>query len=275
MSTNESRLWITIYRPRYTILGSRKQYCPIRKTDEECSDLIKDARLMPTDTMCAHFNNKEALVSDLREAELWDIEDVNKAADHHTACQFFAMKEMFKTVGLCNPGPLFGRHRFNTLLIVYLSTSTGHAHNVIVLYHRTLYTFSNTVSTNHKSWLREPYKTAELVLCPYNYIFDPNIREALDINIKDAAVIIDEGHNIEDVCREGGSLELDCKQLQEMVSEVQVVVGYDRAAQPALELTQRLDRWIQTQVGEATYARDRCKVWRGKAVQVDIRLTLG
>ena len=53
--------------------------------------------------------------------------------------------------------------------------------------------------------MKELHKTAELVLCPYNYIFDANIRGALEIDLSNAAVVIDEGHNVEDVCRDGAS----------------------------------------------------------------------
>jgi Fanconi anemia group J protein len=48
-------------------------------------------------------------------------------------------------------------------------------------------------------------ETAELVLCPYSYILDPTIRKAMDIDLKDAIVIIDEAHNVEDVSREASS----------------------------------------------------------------------
>ena len=55
--------------------------------------------------------------------------------------------------------------------------------------------------------MRALHKNAELVLCPYNYVFDENIRAALEIDLTGAAVIIDEGHNVEDVCRDGASME--------------------------------------------------------------------
>ena len=44
-------------------------------------------------------------------------------------------------------------------------------------------------------------ENATVIFCPYNYIFDAGIRAALDIDVKDSAIIIDEGHNLEDVCR--------------------------------------------------------------------------
>lgn len=56
-----------------------------------------------------------------------------------------------------------------------------------------------------------------VVLLPYNYIFDRQIRESMKISINNAICIIDEGHNVEDVCRQSGSLVLT-KMLVEMVS---------------------------------------------------------
>ncbi|KAK1868196.1 hypothetical protein I4F81_010690 [Pyropia yezoensis] len=49
--------------------------------------------------------------------------------------------------------------------------------------------------------------TADLVLCPYSYLADPLVRAAMAIDLDGAVVIIDEAHNIEDVCREGASLD--------------------------------------------------------------------
>eukprot|EP00977_Amphora_coffeiformis_P002711 scaffold521_cov167-Amphora_coffeaeformis.AAC.2 len=48
-------------------------------------------------------------------------------------------------------------------------------------------------------------KTAEIVFCPYNYLLDPNIREAIGIKLSDAVVVLDEAHNVEDTLRESGS----------------------------------------------------------------------
>ena len=40
--------------------------------------------------------------------------------------------------------------------------------------------------------MKDLHKEAELILCPYNYIFDVNIRNALEIDLSNAAVVIDE-----------------------------------------------------------------------------------
>ena len=36
------------------------------------------------------------------------------------------------------------------------------------------------------------------MFCPYNYIIDPVIRAAMDVDISNAVLIFDEAHNIED-----------------------------------------------------------------------------
>jgi Fanconi anemia group J protein len=60
-------------------------------------------------------------------------------------------------------------------------------------------------------------KQADLIFCPYNYIFDPKIAKALQLNFDGAAVVIDEGHNIMDVCRESASTELTLKSVRFVV----------------------------------------------------------
>jgi len=44
-------------------------------------------------------------------------------------------------------------------------------------------------------------ENANVLFCPYNYILDPVIRKQMSLDIKNSIVIIDEAHNVEDVCR--------------------------------------------------------------------------
>lgn len=68
---------------------------------------------------------------------------------------------------------------------------------------------------------------AELIFCPYNYLLDPNVRKALDINLANAIVILDEAHNIESVAMDAASLEVDHSHLQaaiENINQVSLVI---------------------------------------------------
>ena len=73
----------TPYRPRYTILGSRAQYCPIKKSDDECADLTKNKASRPLETACGYYNKKGKLLTELRHAGIWDMEDMAEAAHAH------------------------------------------------------------------------------------------------------------------------------------------------------------------------------------------------
>ncbi|KAG7597750.1 Helicase superfamily 1/2 ATP-binding domain DinG/Rad3-type, partial [Arabidopsis suecica] len=50
-------------------------------------------------------------------------------------------------------------------------------------------------------------EVAQLVFCPYSYIIDPVIRGG--VNLQGAIIIFDEAHNMEDIAREAGSINLE------------------------------------------------------------------
>lgn len=68
--------------------------------------------------------------------------------------------------------------------------------------------------------LRGMAEDASLIFCPYNYLFDINVRRKMGLKIDGAAVIIDEGHNLEDVCREGSSAELSLDEIGKYADEL-------------------------------------------------------
>jgi len=60
-------------------------------------------------------------------------------------------------------------------------------------------------------------KHAELVFAPYNYILDPAIRKAMDIDLTGAVIVLDEAHNVEDTLRESGSFSMGEFELCELM----------------------------------------------------------
>jgi fanconi anemia group J protein len=67
---------------------------------------------------------------------------------------------------------------------------------------------------------RESSKHSKIVFCPFDYLVNPGIREAMEISLEDSIVIVDEAHNIEDVCREAGSFEVQDSHLYGVQAEL-------------------------------------------------------
>lgn len=76
---------------------------------------------------------------------------------------------------------------------------------------------------------------AELIFAPYNYVLDPRIRDAMNIDITDAVVVLDEAHNVEDTLRESGSgkfSEFDLCELLVFLYQYTVMGGENKATVP-------------------------------------------
>lgn len=65
---------------------------------------------------------------------------------------------------------------------------------------------------------RELARSAHVVFCPYNYLIDLAIVAPFADIMRDSIVIIDEAHNIEDVCRTEASMQLSIGELDAMIS---------------------------------------------------------
>jgi len=59
---------------------------------------------------------------------------------------------------------------------------------------------------------------AQIVFCPYNYLIDPSLRASMDLNTDGGVIVLDEAHNIEDVCRDAGSSEYTSVEIMSAVN---------------------------------------------------------
>uniref|UniRef100_A0A8C5UBL9 DNA 5'-3' helicase n=1 Tax=Malurus cyaneus samueli TaxID=2593467 RepID=A0A8C5UBL9_9PASS len=116
---------------------------------------------------------------------------------------------------------------------------------------------------------RELMVEADIVFCPYNYLLDPQIRECIDIKLKDQVVILDEAHNMEDCARESVSYEVTEGQLRAAREELDFMVNNNIRQQhhePLRAVCCSLINWLQENSGqlvERAYETS-CKVWSGK-----------
>lgn len=64
---------------------------------------------------------------------------------------------------------------------------------------------------------------ADIVFMPYNYLLDPMIRNFHGIELKDAIIILDEAHNVPQICEDAFSIEFKSTQIVEAIQEVDFV----------------------------------------------------
>ena len=61
---------------------------------------------------------------------------------------------------------------------------------------------------------------SDLIFLPYNYIFDPSIKKIMNIQLKNSILIIDEAHNIQEVCNDAVSKDFDTNMIEEIIKEL-------------------------------------------------------
>lgn len=150
----------TRYKPKISVLASRKQYCimPSLKNEADkiagCNDLLRTSG-------CMYFNGKDKLVKRMAE-RIFDIEELRNEGKKCGGCPYYTSR-------------LLG-------------------------------------------------DKADIVFAPYNYLIDTSIRESMGIDLRNAIVVIDEAHNIEDCCRSSGSIELTSKTLEICINELMIMV---------------------------------------------------
>ncbi|KAG0454368.1 hypothetical protein HPP92_025672 [Vanilla planifolia] len=88
---------------------------------------------------------------------------------------------------------------------------------------------------------------AQLVFCPYSYIINPIVRRAMDIDIKGGILILDEAHNIEDMAREGGSVDIEEEALHSLQAELGQLCMSDSVVmiyRPLYDVIQGIIGWV-------------------------------
>lgn len=66
---------------------------------------------------------------------------------------------------------------------------------------------------------------ADIIFMPYNYLLDPKVRNANQIDLNDTIVILDEAHNVEKMCEESASVQIALPEITEAIEDVSNVLG--------------------------------------------------
>ncbi|XP_059763186.1 Fanconi anemia group J protein isoform X2 [Balaenoptera ricei] len=122
---------------------------------------------------------------------------------------------------------------------------------------------------------RELMQDADIIFCPYNYLLDAQIRESMDISLKEQVVILDEAHNIEDCARESASYSVTEVQLRFARDELDSLVNNNirkKDHEPLRAVCYSLINWLEANsehLVERGYESS-CKVWSGSEMLLNL-----
>ncbi|XP_028169012.1 Fanconi anemia group J protein homolog [Ostrinia furnacalis] len=88
--------------------------------------------------------------------------------------------------------------------------------------------------------------SAHIVFCPYNYLIEPSIRSSMQINLKENIVVIDEAHNIEDICRDAASFSFTREQLQAAITELEKAASYQYSGHNIMDQLEKIVKTLKT-----------------------------
>ena len=78
---------------------------------------------------------------------------------------------------------------------------------------------------------RKKKEIADIIFLPYNYVFDQKLLRILKINLTNSILIIDEAHNIENVCESAYSAELSTKTIDSCIDDLkQISILVDKSS---------------------------------------------
>lgn len=67
---------------------------------------------------------------------------------------------------------------------------------------------------------KELIESADILFMPYNYLLDPKIRKANNLEISNSIIILDEAHNVEKMCEESASMQIKSSDIALCIDDV-------------------------------------------------------
>ncbi|GLH05253.1 Regulator of telomere elongation helicase 1 homolog [Gryllus bimaculatus] len=89
--------------------------------------------------------------------------------------------------------------------------------------------------------------TADIILCPVNYLIDPLVRKSMNMELKGEIIVIDEAHMLDDLCRETASMIVPVSELKECAKDCFALVDRQQlphAHRTMADFLQAVISWI-------------------------------
>ena len=73
---------------------------------------------------------------------------------------------------------------------------------------------------------KDKSKHSDIVFLPYNYIFDMKISSRTNLILKNSILIIDEAHNLQDICCDSASIDINTNIIDDIISDLKSLILY-------------------------------------------------
>ena len=83
---------------------------------------------------------------------------------------------------------------------------------------------------------------SDIAFMPYNYIFDEDINDIMGIDIKNNIIIIDEAHNIRQVCEDSKSVEINDNDFDDIISDISQLLDYEEKNENSVGLLDKKEK---------------------------------
>ncbi|KAK6060587.1 DNA repair helicase [Cooperia oncophora] len=188
------------YAPLPSTLFPRIYYCS--RTHSQLSQVVRELnRTMYKDTRTSVLGSRD---------QLCIHEKVNKVADSRIKTSMCRNMVSRRTCHYYNNWDKSSRDTLDSLF-----TESGNVPDIEDMV---------TIGQNHRICpfyrCRQMQETAELILSPYNYIIDPQLRKNFKIDLGGSIVIFDEAHNLESICEDVVSMEISSVNIALAISEL-------------------------------------------------------
>ena len=70
-------------------------------------------------------------------------------------------------------------------------------------------------------------KNSDIIFMPYNYIFDEDIRNIMEIDVENNIIIIDEAHNVRKVCEDSKSVEINSNDFEDINFDFDSLLNFE------------------------------------------------
>eukprot|EP00477_Mikrocytos_mackini_P001860 GAHX01002017.1.p1 GENE.GAHX01002017.1~~GAHX01002017.1.p1 ORF type:complete len:735 (-),score=136.31 GAHX01002017.1:52-2256(-) len=94
-------------------------------------------------------------------------------------------------------------------------------------------------------------EAAEVIITPYQYLLNPRYRKSLALRMKDSIVILDEAHNIENVCRDSVTNAFTIHEITALKAEVESLLESDYQASACTTVIHQIKTllmWFNSQI---------------------------